>query len=104
MMTKTTLAPLLLAAVPAASIGYQLTSSDATLAALSRLETSSSLSTLRAGAPATHTLAELDRAELKRADRTSGHLVDMRGGEFTDHELLIIGLTALAIVLLIIIL
>jgi hypothetical protein len=102
-MLKSPLVPLLLAAVPAAGIGYQLTSSDATLAALRNVE-ATSLSTLRAGAPATHTLAQADRAELQRADRSSSDLAAMRAGVLTDHEMLIIGITVLAVILLIIIL
>ena len=59
---------------------------------------------MRAGAPVVHTLGQDVRSELKRVDQKTGHLAAMRGGELTDHELLIIWLTALAIVLLILIL
>ncbi len=104
MIMNSTIAPLLLAAVPAAGLGYQLTSSDATLAALGKIESSSSLSTLRAGAPVMHTLAQADRAQLQSAEQSSGGLESMRAGALTDHELLLIGITVLAVILLIIIL
>jgi len=103
-LAKTTLTPLLLAAVPAAGISYQLTSTDSTLAALSRVDVSSSLSTMRAGAPVVHSLAQADRAQLQRAEQTSGDLAALRAGALTDNEMLIIGITALAVILLIIIL
>ena len=99
---KTSLTPFLLAAVPA-TVGYQLSSTDSTLAALRNAE-ATSLSTMRAGAPVIHTLTPMDRAELKRADQSSGDLAALRAGELTDHEMLIIGITVLAVILLIIIL
>jgi hypothetical protein len=100
---KNNVAPLLLAAVPAAGVAIQASAPDATLAALRNVE-ASSLSTLRAGAPVPHELTRSDRAELQRAERTSGDLAALRAGELTDHELLIIGITVLAVILLILIL
>lgn len=100
---RSTLTPLLLAAIPAAGIGLQLTASDATLAALRNVE-ATSLSTMRAGAPATHTLSQADRAELQKADQTSGNLAALRAGALTENEMLIIGITLLAVILLILIL
>jgi hypothetical protein len=103
MSIRTTLTPLLLSAVPLAGAGYQLTSADPTLAVLRNAE-SSSLSTLRAGAPTVHSLAPAERAQLQRAEQTSGALAALRAGALTENEMLIIGITVLAVILLIIIL
>lgn len=97
------LAPYVLAAVPAAGIASQSNASDATLAALRRSE-APALSTLRAGAPVLHTLSAADRHELRSADQASGELADLRAGALTNNEMLIIGLTVLAVILLILIL
>jgi len=105
MIMNSTIAPLLLAAVPAAGFGYQLSSSDATLAALGRVEASSSLSSLRAGAPVMHTMTQVERAQLQNAEQqSSGELEGLRAGALSDNQLLIIGVTVLAVILLIIIL
>ncbi len=103
MIAKTTLTPLILSVVPALGIGYQLTSTDPTLAALRNAE-ATSLSTMRAGAPVVHSLAQSDRAQLQQAEQTSGDLAALRAGALTDHEMLIIGITVLAVILLILIL
>ncbi len=103
MMLKTTFTPLLLVAAPVVGASYSLTSPAATLAALRSVE-ATSLSTLRAGAPVTHTLGSDTRNELRRADQNSTSLAELRAGALSDREWLIVGFTALAIVLLILIL
>lgn len=103
MLMKSTIAPLLLAAVPAAGVGTVIASSDATLAALRGVE-APALGELRAGAPVVHVLQAVDRAELQRADSRSTDLGDLRAGELSDNELLIVGVTILAVILLILIL
>jgi len=103
MICKSTFTPLLLVAAPVVGGSYALTNPDATLAALRTVD-ASSLSTLRAGAPVTHTLGAETRDELRRADQNSTTLADLRAGALSDREWMIIGLTALAILLLILIL
>jgi hypothetical protein len=102
MIMKSSIAPLLLAAVPAVGVGHAITS-DATLASLRGVE-APALGELRAGAPVAHVLKAADRAELQRADSQSFDLGELRAGELSDNELLIIGVTVLAVILLILIL
>lgn len=103
MICKTTFTPLLLVAAPVVGMSYTASNPDATLAALRSVE-APALSTLRAGAPVTHTLGGETRDELRRADQNSTSLANLRAGALSDREWMIVGLTALAIVLLIIIL
>lgn len=103
MISRTTLAPLLLAAAPSLAIAVT-TVADPTLSSLRSLETSASLHGLRAGAPVVRELAPIDRARMQQAERSSQGLEELRAGALTDRELMLIGVTILAVILLIIIL
>jgi len=103
MMFKTTFTPLLLVVAPVVGASYSVSNPDATLTALRSIE-APSLSTLRAGAPVNHTLGGETRDELRRADQSATGLAELRAGEMTDHEWLIVGITVLAVLILILIL
>ena len=98
MISNSILAPLLLAAVPAVAIP-----ADPMLAELRRCE-APALATLRAGAPIEHELSPATRSELRQAEQSSSDLAALRAGDLDENEMLIIGITLLAVILLILIL
>lgn len=76
---------------------------DATLAALRMLD-DSSLSGLRAGAPAlAQPIAPSEREELQRASANTEDLAALRAGELSNNDLQVVGLVALAVLVLIVI-
>ena len=63
-----------------------------------------SLESLRAGRARSWTpLAETDRAALREAESRSADLLEMRAGEMTDHDWMIVAVVVLVVVLIILI-